>query len=506
MSTLSLAAVLAESARRVPNKTAVIEGELQLTYGQLWNRALRLADALRDVGCTAGDHVALLCPNTAEFPVAYYGILAAGGTVVPIPTLLNTDEIGYLLADSGATTVVYHDSLREVAHQATAGTGVRLLDATVRESPEAGTPLRSYISRSPEDIAVLFYTSGTTGQPKGALLTHLNLVMNATVNAFDANPFRREDVVLGCLPLFHTFGQTVAMNATFRVGATLVLQPRFDAIDAIELMKQAGVTCFIGVPTMFMRLTDAAQGRTDLPPLHMCISGGAALPVPALDAFQDTFATTIFEGYGLSETSPTAAVNQPTFGTRAGTVGHPVWGVEVEIADADTEGHIDLLPPGSRGEVVVRGHNVFSGYHANPYATAEALVDGWFRTGDIGIIDDDGFLSIVDRKKDLIIRNGYNVYPREVEEVLMTHPDVGQVAVIGLTSDEVGEEVCAVIVPAPGHSLKPDQILTWSREHLGRHKYPRRVEPATSLPLGPSHKVLKRELREQLLGLSTSSS
>jgi len=494
MSTLSLAVVLAESARRVPDKVAVIDGDVRLTYAQLWHRALQFGQHIRDIGCTTGNHVALLCPNTADFATAYYGILAAGGVVVPIPTLLNNDEIEYLLTDSEATTLVYHESLRAVAEEAATRTGVRILPAT---APDTGAALRSYVSRSPEDAAVLFYTSGTTGRPKGAMLTHLNLVMCATVNAFDANPFRKDDIVLGCLPLFHTFGQTVAMNSTFRIGATLVLQANFDAGTAIELMNREQVTCFFGVPTMFLRLVTAAQHENTLPNLHMCISGGAALPVAALEAFQEAFTTTILEGYGLSETSPTAAVNQPAFGTRAGTVGHAVWGVEVEIADADIEDHIELLPPGARGEVVVRGHNVFTGYHRKPDATAEVLVDGWFRTGDIGITDDEGFLTIVDRKKDLIIRNGYNVYPREVEEVLMRHPAIGQVAVIGLPSADVGEEVCAVVVLAPGHVIDADELTAWSRERLGRHKYPRRVEQVTVLPIGPSHKVLKRELRQQ---------
>lgn len=233
--------------------------------------------------------------------------------------------------------------------------------------------------------------------------------------------------------------------------------------------------------------------------MHTRSSGGASLPVAVLERFEEAFGAKIYEGYGLSETSPAAAVNQPVFGARPGTIGHPLWGVDVEIARAEVEDAVELLPPGELGEVVVRGHNVFSGYLGRPEATAQALVDGWFRTGDLGTKDEDGFLRIVDRKKDVIIRGGYNVYPREVEEVQMRHPGIAQVAVIGLPDELHGEEVCAVVVRAPGTTpdAVPDAagVTEWSKQHLGRHKYPRRVEFTDELPLGPSMKVLKRELR-----------
>ncbi len=500
MSTLSLATILAEPARRVPDKTAVIEGDRRLTYAQMWREARVYAQHLLDQGVRPGQRVAILCPNTVEFVRAYYGVLTAGATVVPVPVMLRAEEITHMLTDSGARLLIVPDEPDGTAREAAAAAGARILSA---HAPEDTGPVRSYATRGPEDIAVLFYTSGTTGTPKGALLTHLNLVMCATVNAFDANPFQRDEIVLGCLPLFHTFGQTVSMNSTFRVGATLVLQPRFDADEAIALMRRERVTAFFGVPTMFIRLTEAAHrgGTPAGAPLRMCISGGASLPVAALTAFEDAFDTTVYEGYGLSETSPTAAVNQPAFGVRPGTIGHSIWGVDVEIADAEVDDAIVLLPAGERGEVVVRGHNVFTGYEGRPEATAKALIDGWFRTGDIGVKDDDGFVSIVDRKKDLIIRGGYNVYPREVEEVLMRHPEVAQAAVIGLPSDEYGEEVCAVVVPREGGTVDAAEVLAYAREHLGRQKYPRRIEVVPALPLGPSHKVLKRELRRRFTGV-----
>ncbi|PWI14016.1 long-chain fatty acid--CoA ligase [Streptomyces sp. Act143] len=497
MATLSLAAVLAENARRRPDRTALVEGDLRLSFADVWRRARAQAGALVELGVRPGDRVALMAPNTAEFPVAYYAIAAAGAVVVPVHLLLSASEVEHVLRDSGATLLLCHPAQAATGTPAAQGVGVRVLTlgSEFEQLAAAAEPLPSYVTRDADDPAVVFYTSGTTGVPKGAVLSHFNLVMNATVNAFDANDIRPDDIALGALPLFHAFGQTVSLNSTWRAGATLVLLPRFDAARAIELMVKERVNTFHGVPTMFVALTAAAADADALPGLRVCISGGASLPTAVLERFETAFGARIYEGYGLSETSPTATVNQPVFGTRPGTIGHPLWGVEVEIARAEIEGRVELLPPDELGEVVIRGHNVFTGYLGRPEATAEALVDGWFRTGDLGTKDADGFLRIVDRKKDVIIRGGYNVYPREVEEVLMRHPGVAQVAVIGLPDELHGEEVCAVVVPAPDATPDAAGITEWSKEHLGRHKYPRRVEFTQELPLGPSMKVLKRELR-----------
>ncbi|MEU5536098.1 long-chain fatty acid--CoA ligase [Streptomyces sp. NPDC020362] len=502
MATLSVAAILAENARRRPRKTALVEGDLRLSFEEVWRRARAQAGALTALGVRPGDRVALMAPNTAAFPIAYYAIAAAGAVVVPVHLLLSAPEVEHVLQDSGATLLLVHPAQAGTGRAAADALGVRAVtlgEESDRLAADA-EPLPSYVTRAADDPAVVFYTSGTTGVPKGAVLTHFNLVMNATVNAFDANDIRADDIALGALPLFHAFGQTVSLNSTWRAGATLVLLPRFDAARAIELMAEEKVNTFHGVPTMFVALAAAAADAGTLPELRVCISGGASLPVAVLERFEAAFGARIHEGYGLSETSPTATVNQPVFGTRAGTIGHPLWGVDVEIARAEVEGRVELLPPGELGEVVIRGHNVFSGYLGRPEATAEAVVDGWFRTGDLGTKDEEGFLRIVDRKKDVIIRGGYNVYPREVEEVLMRHPGVAQVAVIGLPDELHGEEVCAVVVPAQGTAPDAAGITEWSKEHLGRHKYPRRVEFAAALPLGPSMKVLKRELRAQYTG------
>ncbi|MFE0174599.1 long-chain fatty acid--CoA ligase [Streptomyces sp. NPDC059002] len=499
MATLSLAAILAEPARRHPDRTALVEGELRLSFKEVWHAARTQGAALADLGVRPGDRVALMAPNTAEFPLAYYAILAAGGVVVPVHLLLSAEEVEHVLRDSGASLLLCHPAQAETGAAAAGATGVRMLRLGAEGELAALTrdiePLAAYVTREADDPAVVFYTSGTTGVPKGAVLSHFNLVMNATVNAFDANDIRPDDIALGALPLFHAFGQTVSMNSTWRAGATLVLLPRFDAARAIELMVAEGVNTFHGVPTMFVGLVAAAETAAALPRLRVCISGGASLPVAVLERFEKAFGTPVYEGYGLSETSPTASVNQPDFGTKAGTIGHPLWGVDVEIARADVDERVELLPVGELGEVVIRGHNVFSGYLGRPEASAQALVDGWFRSGDLGTKDAEGFLTIVDRKKDVIIRGGFNVYPREVEEVLTRHPDIAQVAVIGLPDAVHGEEVCAVVVAAPGTSPDPAGIVAWSKEHLGKHKYPRRVEFTDALPLGPSMKVLKRELR-----------
>jgi len=511
MTVLSLATILAEAARRYPDKVAVIDAGTRVTYRELWRQARSYAAGLRELGVGPGDTVALLIPNTLDFPRAYYGALAVGATIVPVHLLLTPDEAAYVLRDSGTDLVIAHSGQLALGAAAAHQAGTRLVsvgplpvglvDAPDRLEDAAARvpPLHTYVTREAEDVAVVFYTSGTTGQPKGVLLTHLNLVMNATVNVFDANDGRDADVVLGCLPLFHTFGQTVAMNGTFRAGGTLVLQARFSGEAAIDLMVREHVTVFHGVPTMHIALVEAAAKADRLPALRLSVSGGAPLPVAVLEKFADTFHATVFEGYGLSETSPTATSNQPAYGTKAGTVGHPIWGVEVEIARPEIEERIEFLPTGELGEIVIRGHNVFAGYLNRPEATAEAVVDGWFRSGDLGRKDEEGFITIVDRKKDLVIRGGFNVYPREVEEVLARHPAVAQVAVIGVPDETLGEEICAVVVPDPG-GVSADELISWSKEKLGRHKYPRQVKFVDSLPLGPSHKVLKRELRKTFSG------
>jgi len=338
----------------------------------------------------------------------------------------------------------------------------------------------------------VLYTSGTTGKPKGAEITHLNVTMNVVVSAQHSFDIDETDVVLGCLPLFHTFGQTCCMNTSFYVGATVVMLPRFNGPAALDLLVDEKCTIFMGVPTMYVGLIEAAKSSEKRPSLKSALSGGAALPEAVLEQFNELYDTQVLEGYGLTETSPVATFNQKGFPPVPGTVGKSIWGVDVEIARAEMEERIELLPTDELGELVVRGHNVFKGYLNKPEATEAAIIDGWFRTGDLGTKDADGYVRIVDRKKDMVIRGGYNVYPRDVEEVLLRHPAVAQVAVIGLPDPTSGEEICAVVV-LDGEVSEAD-LVSWSKQHLAAYKYPRRVFFTDGFPLGPSGKVLKREL------------
>jgi long-chain acyl-CoA synthetase len=495
MATMSIATILAESAVRHADRTAVVMGEQRVTYAALWADARAFAGALRSRGVGPGDRVGILVPNVPDFPKAYYGALALGAVVVPVHALLKAEEIAYVLRDSGATLLVCHDALAgEGAKGAELAEVAFVTPAELAASDAA--PVETYVLRDPTDDAVVLYTSGTTGKPKGAVLSQLNVVMNVTITAYDVVGLTSDDVILGCLPLFHSFGQTCAMNAGFRAGATLVLMPRFDGPAALHAIGAYGVTVFEGVPTMYVALLDAARSHEGaLPGLRIAVSGGASLPMTVMDKWRGTFGSEIYEGYGLSETSPVATFNQRAVGRKPGTVGTPIWGVDVEIAKAEVEDSIVFVETGEIGEVVIRGHNVFTGYLGNDEATRAAIVDGWFRSGDLGTKDADGFVAIVDRKKDMVLRGGYNVYPREVEEVLLRHPAVGQVAVIALPHDVHGEEVCAVVVRSPeGADATAEEIIAWSREQIAAHKYPRVVEFVDAFPLGPSGKVLKREL------------
>ncbi|MEV6674676.1 long-chain fatty acid--CoA ligase [Streptomyces sp. NPDC051162] len=507
---LSIAAILAESAARRPDHPAIVYGKERVPYRELWERARQYAAVLRDRGIGPGDTVALLLPNAPHFPMAYFGVLALGGVVVPVHALLRADEIAYVLRDSGAKALVCAAPLMSEGVKAAEPAGVSVF--TVMESDDTGFPRIDVLAEravpvdravpcDPDDIAVVLYTSGTTGRPKGAMLTQLNIMMNVDTTMLSPFDFRADDVLFGCLPLFHTFGQICGMNTCFRAGATMVLMPRFDGPHALDLMVAHRCTVFMGVPTMYIALLDAAAKDPRRPRLDRAFSGGSSLPVRVLEEFQETFGCRIYEGYGLTETSPVVAYNQKAWPCRPGTVGRPIWGVDVEIARAEVEGRIELLPAGELGEIVIRGHNVMAGYLNRPEATAEVMVDGWFRSGDLGLKDAEGYLSIVDRKKDMVLRGGYNVYPRELEDVLMRHPAVAHVAVVGVPDDVHGEEVCAVVVArpdvVPGVALAQD-IVAWSKERLAAYKYPRLVEFVDAFPLGPSGKVLKRELVTRL--------
>jgi long-chain acyl-CoA synthetase len=364
----------------------------------------------------------------------------------------------------------------------------------------AAEPIDTYVPRNPSDTATILYTSGTTGKPKGALGSHLALIEQTSTLLLNTFDLTAEDTVLGCLPLFHTFGQTCALNTALRAGAKIVLLPKFSGEAALRALVDGECTLMMGVPTMYIALLEAAKNTDDRPNLRYAISGGASLPVAVIDKFRDVFDAEIYEGYGLTETSPVASFNHVGREPRAGSVGQAIWGVDVEIAKSDVDDAVELLPHGELGEIVIRGHNLMSGYLNLPEESARAVVDGWFRTGDLGTKDSDGYIWIVDRKKDMVVRNGYNVYPREVEDVLTRHPDVSSVAVFGVAHETHGQEVMACVVLSADSEVGSDALLEFAKEKLAAYKYPRRIEIVESLPLGPSGKVLKRELVLQYEG------
>ncbi len=503
--TMSVAAILAETAARMPDRIAVIVGDQQISYARLWAEARGYAGALKARGVGEGTPVAMLIPNVADFPRVYFAVLSLGGIVVPIHSLLKAEEIDYVLQDSGSQLLVCAAPLLQEGTKGATLAGVDVLSVLLPEASDslpprledearAAEPTLGYRPRSPFDTATILYTSGTTGKPKGAEGCHLALIEQVNVMLLNTLDLTSDDKILGCLPLFHTFGQTVAMNLAFRAGATVVLMPRFDGDTALTIMNEQQISIFIGVPTMYMALLAAADQNAERPPLRYGCSGGSAIPVAVIEKFRQVFNAEIHEGYGLTETSPVATFNHVGVPPRPGTVGQPIWGVEVAIAAPEPVDRIELLPTGELGEILIRGHLLFKGYLHRPEATAEAMVDGWLRTGDLGTKDADGYVTIVDRTKDMILRNGYSVYPREVEEVLSRHAAVAQVAVFGLADEMHGQEIMAAVILAAGAEATAEELIGFAEEHMAAYKFPRRIEIVTEFPIGPSGKVLKREL------------
>jgi long-chain acyl-CoA synthetase len=489
----NIACWLTDRASTDPSLPAIKQGEVILTYGALDDAAARAATLLAERGVTAGDRVALTMPNVAYFPVVYYAILRLGAVVVPMNPLLKAGEIAFTWQDSDAKVAVVFALFAEEAGKAAATTGTDVVVVTPGDFDAllAGTaPTRAVVDRSAEDTAVILYTSGTTGTPKGAELTHRNLSTNVHTSLATLMPLAPGDMVFGGLPLFHSFGQTVGLNAAIAGGACLTLLPRFDGEQALEIVQRDRVTLFLGVPTMYMGLLAVKdRDRFDTGSLHRAASGGASLPVEVLRGVEAAFGFQLIEGYGLSETSPIASFNHPDRPTKPGSVGTPIRGVEFELHD--TKGR--PVGDGEIGEIVIRGENVMKGYWKQPEATAEAMRGGWFHSGDLATRDEDGYYFIVDRVKDMINRNGFNVYPREVEEVLYTHPDVAEAAVLAVPDARHGEEVAAMVTLKEGGSVTEDELREWVKTRIAAYKYPRIVRFGV-LPKGPTGKILKREI------------
>jgi long-chain acyl-CoA synthetase len=491
---LNLASLLTESAAGSPDLPAIRLGEIELTYGELDERSARLATLLGEKGIKPGDRVGVMLPNVPEFPVAYYGVLRAGAIVVPMNVLLKRREIAFYLEDSGAKLLLAWHGFCAEAREGAADVGAELIEvepASFAELLAGHEPTPGLVDTAEDDTAVILYTSGTTGKPKGAELTHFNLFRNADVSSRTTCEIASGDIVLGALPLFHSFGQTVGMNSSLMVGACLTLVPRFDPGEALATMQRDKVTHFYGVPTMFGALLHHPERESyDTSSLRTCITGGASMPVEVLRGFEEAFGAVVLEGYGLSETSPVACSNHPDDERKAGSIGTPIEGVEMRVVDEED----NEVAQGEVGEVVIRGHNIMKGYWQRPDATAEAMRGGWFHSGDMARIDEDGCFYIVDRKKDMIIRGGYNVYPREVEEVLFEHPKIREAAVVGVPHDEWGEEIGAAVVCHEGEELSAEEVSAYVKERIAAYKYPRLVWFLDDLPKGPTGKILKREI------------
>jgi long-chain acyl-CoA synthetase len=493
-SVTNLAKNLTDTTRVHAGRVAVRVDNAAMTYRALDEASARVAGLLRERGLRPGDRVGIMMPNVAEVPVVYYGVLRAGGVAVPMNPLLKRREVAYYLDDSGAGLIfAWHACADE------AGAGAAQARAELITVDDTGFPgllasaaaAGEVTDRGSGDTAVILYTSGTTGQPKGAELTHGNLISNTDVARADIVRAGPEDVIFGGLPLFHVFGQTVALNVAVASGACLTLLPRFDPAHALRIIAGHRVTVFEGVPTMYVALLHQPdRADYDVSTLRMCISGGAALPVEVLRGFEDAFGATVLEGYGLSETSPVASFNHPGRERKPGSIGTPIRGVQMRVVD----GSDHEVAPGEVGEIVIRGPNVMKGYWHRPEATAEAIRDGWFHSGDLARVDDDGYFYIVDRKKDLIIRGGYNVYPREIEEVLYEHPAVAEAAVIGLPHPALGEEVAAAVALRPGAAISAGELRDYVKSEVAAYKYPRHVWIVDALPKGPTGKIQKRDI------------
>jgi long-chain acyl-CoA synthetase len=491
----SLADNLSAAARRHPARPALRLDGTAITYAELDVATARVAGLLLARGLEPGDPVGIMLPNVPEFAIAYYGVLRAGGVVVPMNVLLKQREVAFYLGDAHAELVFAWHAIADeaLAGAAQAGAACVVVEpAEFAQTLAAAEPVPVVAERAADDTAVILYTSGTTGKPKGAQLTHANLSVNADVSRllFSLEP---EDVVLGALPLFHAFGQTCGLNTAVAAGASLALIPRFDAGHALEVIERYGVTVFEGVPTMYAALLHHSErDRFDVSTLRVCVSGGAALAVELLREFERAFGCVILEGYGLSETSPVACFNHPDRERLPGSIGTPVEGVEMKLVDL----HRRDSAPGEVGEIAIRGHNVMKGYWNRPDATAEAIdPDGWFYSGDMARVDTQGRYFIVDRKKELIIRGGYNVYPREVEEVLYEHPAVREAAVVGIPHADLGEEVAAAVALRAGMHATESEIREFVKTNVAAYKYPRQVWFVDELPKGPTGKVLKREIQ-----------
>lgn len=505
---LNLSILVEQSAKRNPKKPALSLGETTLSYSIFHDKICQTANALTKKGIGYGDKVALLCPNILQFPIIFFGILKVGATVVPLSIFFKPEEVAYHLSDSESKMFLCFagtsemptgkfgkegfdktESCKDFISIGDIAEGVQNFDDLIKDED---THFESYTTSS-EDTAVIIYTSGTTGKPKGAELSHINLFTNAEASTkiVAADEFEGQFVVL---PLFHIFGLTVMLLAGIRKSLHLILLPKFDAKTVYQLIDHFDVKIFAGVPSMYWALLneeDTEESRNVIKKLRICLSGGASLPVKIINEFEDRFGVPIIEGYGMSEGSPVVTFNQLDVGRKPGSIGTPIWGVEVKIVDDN----YNELPAGEKGELIYRGPNVMKAYYKKHKETEEVLKNGWLFSGDIAVKDEDGFFFIVDRKKEMIIRGGMNVYPREVEELMMRHSDISMVAIVGIHDEKLGEEIKAFVVKKKESKVSEEDIKGWTKERIAQYKYPRIIEFIDELPLSATGKILKKNLK-----------
>ncbi len=522
---LNLASVLVDSAVRYPDHPAVICDDRTYSFAELERWSAKIAEILQAQGMRRGDNVMLLAPNVPEFTAAYYGILRVGGVVVPVNTLLLPHEIADLLDHSDSRFFIAWHGLADKAAKAfdsvdTCQTLFYIGAAREELSEEilahyAAGPLhhpQKFVmdelyadvpgtvdcrQTMPDDTAVILYTSGTTGRSKGVELSHFNIFSNALYTKDKALFINHDSVTIAVLPLFHTFGQTAIQNASLMAGATVVLVPQFEPKRTLGEIQKHRVSCIAAVPSMYNLMNQTLRRhKFDVSSLKVAISGGASLPLAIFEEFEQLFGFQIIEGYGLSETSPIACVTPAQYSVnKPGSIGPEFFGTQARIMRRD--GHFADID--EVGELVVRGHNVMKGYYKDPSSTQAAFVNGWFLTGDVAKMDADRFFYIVDRSKDVIIRAGMNVYPREIEEVLHHHPAVREVAVVGVPDDTLSENVVACVVLVGGMDVTSMQLQKYCRDRLAIYKCPKLIEFMEHLPKNSTGKIMKRTLKESFL-------
>ncbi|MBI2431252.1 MAG: long-chain fatty acid--CoA ligase [Candidatus Hydrogenedentes bacterium] len=504
---LNLADCLEASAELFPERVAAVMDDFRMTYAELAAAARRVANILASKGLQRGEKVAMMLPNTPHFPIIYYGILYAGATVVPLNVALRRREIEYQLDDSGARLLfVWQDFLEEAAHafeQAEQCEHLVVVEPLPKPShPAMGESFAALFAAAaatfdvaqtlPEETAVIMYTSAITGNLRGAELSHCNLYLNALAVKEYVLHYQPEDAFIAALPLFHSFGQTCMMNAAFIAGSKVLFVPRFDAGKVLEIIPQENITILALVPTMYYFLVNFRREQEfSLNSLRLAVTGGSALPLELAREFTARFGIALLEGYGLTETSPVVSFNPSVAENKPGSIGKPIWGCRVRIMREDGS----FAAPGEEGEVVVRGHNVMKGYHSKPEATGQTMLGGWFHTGDLGHMDEEGYIFLTGLKKDMLIRAGMNVYPREIEDVLQAHPGILEAAVIGMPDAVRGEEVKAYIVLRRPAALTEKEISTYCREQLASYKCPRRIVVMDKLPRDVAGRLNKKALR-----------